>query len=265
LTFGTIDLNGHQLRLEATYATIVVEGQISGAGDLIVPRWYGYGTVILSEANTYTGTTQVDGGNLIIRNSLALGTADGTASTGTTLRNGGDLTLEGSLTVADELLTISNSVLSSENSYICSLAATGTDAWTGNIDVQGDIVLDIVQSLLLSGNLTSTSPHVLRANGLAAPLGLLQLTGTSTLGESHFDAYGVTVQVDGSLTGLESIYVSAPALQGAGRIGARSISVGYGGALWISGTENNPELNILSSSLDPAGLSGTATLNTGSV
>jgi len=265
LTVGTIDLNGHQLRLEATYATILVEGQVSGAGDLVVPRWYGYGTVILSEANTYTGTTQVDGGNLIIRNALALGAADGTASTGTTLINGGDLTLEGPLTVTDELLTISNSILSSDRSFICSLTAVGTDVWTGNIDVQGDIEFNVVDSLLLSGNLTSTSPHVLRANGLAPPFTLLQLTGTSTLGESQFVAYGMTVQVDGSLTGLESIYVSAPALQGAGTIGARSISVGYGGALWISGTENNPELSILSSSIDPAGATATSTLNTGSV
>ena len=242
LTVGAINQNGNQLTLQADYGAITANGEISGAGGLVITGGSG---VTLSAANTYTGTTQVDYSTLYIQNAQALGTA----AAGTTLLNGASLVLDGSFTVTDELLTVSG--------YFGALSSTGTNIWTGDIDIQADIYFSVYgQSLLVSGNLMSTSYHYLQLSGD----GVLELAGSNTLSGGQFNVYSGTLQVDDSLTVLDYLtflYGYRGTLQGAGTIGAAS-PIQVNGALRMSGTVNSPLLDVPYGSVDPAGSSTTA-------
>jgi autotransporter-associated beta strand protein len=77
-------------------ATLNISRVISGPGQL---RKTGTGTLILEEANTYTGLTQVLDGTLTLRNNDALGSRE----VGTVLRGGTSLVLENNITIRDDL------------------------------------------------------------------------------------------------------------------------------------------------------------------
>jgi autotransporter-associated beta strand protein len=88
---GTINLATSSSIGTATLSdTLTISGQISGAGDLDKA---GAGTVILSTANTYVGTTNVSGGFLEVNNTTGSGTGTGTVSvdSGATLTGYGSI------------------------------------------------------------------------------------------------------------------------------------------------------------------------------
>ena len=90
----------------------------------------GTGTLILSAANTYTGTTTVSAGVLRITNAQALGSGDGTAATGTIVQSGARLELAGGITVSNEALTIAGA----GGNYVGALqSASGSNTWAGPI------------------------------------------------------------------------------------------------------------------------------------
>ena len=87
----------------------------------------GAGQVVLNNANTYSGLTQVDGGDLCIENPLALG-SQGSSASGTVVNAGGSLQLDGAganLNVAGEYLTLNG--LGAPDAEIQQFTVTGTN------------------------------------------------------------------------------------------------------------------------------------------
>ncbi|MCR9292459.1 MAG: hypothetical protein NXI32_07060 [bacterium] len=247
LTIGVVDQNGGSLTLDAAYGSIVADKQISGAGGLTVA---GYGGVYLTAANTYTGTTLVNG-TLTIRNARARGSANGRAATGTLL-DGGILVLDGSFKVANELLTISNGTLS----------ALGTDVWTGNIKLSGyyaNFQVDNEHSLRIDGNMNSFGSPYIYVSGQ----GSLHLAGQNTVSGANLYINGSTLQVDKSLVGMNYLYAYGASIRGAGVVGADYIET-YLAFLDHSGALVSPYLGVSYGNVSPGG-SSVATLETGSI
>ncbi|MDD5085401.1 MAG: autotransporter-associated beta strand repeat-containing protein, partial [Candidatus Omnitrophica bacterium] len=84
------------------------------------------GTVIITNANTYTGITTVSAGVLDIQNALALGDT----TNGTSVATGAALQLEGDITVVGEALTLNGTGISSGGAL---RNISGDNVWTGDI------------------------------------------------------------------------------------------------------------------------------------
>ena len=219
LTLGAaINLNGNALTLDSGSGAIQVSGSgtLSGSGSLTKA---GSGSLTLANADTYTGTTAVTGGTLIVQNAAALGSGDGTAATATSLSNNGTLSLQNSITISNHLL--------SATSGTGNLVSSGNDVWTGNVSFGNP---SSYPSLLFEPNFGST----LEIDGAISSVGngyLYQegsgrtiLKGTSSLSSSYFNEiniYSGTLEVDNSLTlpsGNGYVYVSGGTLAGTGTI-----------------------------------------------
>lgn len=91
---GDVVAGGDDLTLYAnTGAELAVSGEISGGGTDVTKT--GAGTAILSDNNSYDGTTTVDGGTLRVENSGALGNTAGD----TVVNSGGTVEFAGNLTI----------------------------------------------------------------------------------------------------------------------------------------------------------------------
>jgi autotransporter-associated beta strand protein len=139
---GDITITSNSRITSAGSSTL--SGVISGDYNLDFFEDSVIGTISLSGANTYTGTTIVNsmgGGttfpSLLVSNNSALGTtAGGTIVHGTgTSGNGSQLTLANGITVTDETLTLDPTA----NGYRASLitAADATATWDGNVVIAG--------------------------------------------------------------------------------------------------------------------------------
>ncbi len=121
-----------------------------GAGHSIVKE--GQGTLTLTTADNYQGTTTVNNGVLAISNNQALGAADGTARTGTIVNSSiteqGTLELMGGVTVTDELLTLNGGGFGGLGALY---SPTGNNVWTGS-------VTNPANGYIASGNVILGSP-----------------------------------------------------------------------------------------------------------
>lgn len=86
-------------------ADFMVSGQLSGSGNLIKS---GTGTLTLSRANSYTGTTTISGGTLLVADTTALG-----SNTGAVLLSGGSF----GVSVADASITRDFNVVGMGNGF----------------------------------------------------------------------------------------------------------------------------------------------------
>ena len=95
---GTIDLDDNTLTTDTTSADSLADGIISGTGDLVKDN---IGTLTLTAANTYSGTTTINGGTLDLTGSLLnAGDVVTLAGSGTTLTSSNGLGVIGNRTVA---------------------------------------------------------------------------------------------------------------------------------------------------------------------
>lgn len=170
LTFGTADSHNFA-------------GSISGSGALLKQ---GVGTVTLTGANTYTGTTTVNAGLLLIENGAALGDA----ASGTLISNGAGLQLQGGITVANESLELNGDGVAAGGAL---QNLTGNNTWNGAITINSDArVHSSSGTLSLGGSVSGASAQLtlsgagdIAINGavdLSAGSVSLDGTGTVTLG-----------------------------------------------------------------------------------
>ncbi|MGU3496664.1 autotransporter-associated beta strand repeat-containing protein [Xanthobacteraceae bacterium A53D] len=153
----------------------------------------GAGTWVLSDANTYTGTTQVLEGVLQVAHSAALGdTSAGTSvSDGATLRLLGDIDID----IGAEALTLNGAGATGTTGALQSV--TGGNSYAGAITLATNSTIAVdAGTLTLSGALNGGS------NTLSvAGAGGLILTGNATVAQTNI-ASGMALQIgDGGTTG----------------------------------------------------------------
>ncbi len=216
----------------------------------------GTGTLTLTGANTYTGTTTISAGVLNIQHASALGTAAG----GTTVASGAALQMQGSFTVNGEALTLNGTGVANDGAL---RAMSGSVEWSGlitlgsssliaaessaSLTVQGvtgtdkDVTFGAAGSISVRGGITTGAGGVTKSG-----LGTLYLYGTSTYtgvttidggvlrtstGNNLSSASAVVVNASGMLSILESDTIGSLA-------GAGSVRIAGGGAALTTGGDN---------------------------
>ncbi|MGH2567168.1 MAG: beta strand repeat-containing protein, partial [Bacteroidota bacterium] len=198
-TGGNITLGSGTLTVtqgsEQTYG-----GVISGSGGLTKT---GAARLKLSGANTYTGLTAVNAGQLDLLNSTAAGTPAG----GVTVADGAAVELENSITVGAEALTINGNGGSSG----AVRNHNGTNTWGGTVTLASNAEIQIDTGTLTFNNATA----VIGTN--------VSLTVDCISG-------------DGSITGTVDLGAGALTKTGAGTLSFGSAGVDVGNVLISGGT-----------------------------
>ena len=173
--------------------SLTLSGIISGAGGLTVNKT-GSGTLILTNANTYTGATTIKAGIAFVQNKTALGSTVGA----TTVSSGATLQLQGGLTIA-ERITLNGVGAAGATGALESV--TGTNTWTGTIS-------------LASASTIAIDAGQLTISGVMSGVGSLTQVGAGSLIVSALNTYTGGTTVNGGTLG------------GGGKIGALLVNSG---------------------------------------
>lgn len=116
--FANFTNNGGNFRFGGGGSTLTVATDLTGANALVIGATGATGTVVLTGANTYSGTTTVTEGSL-----LRLGTpsALGAASTGSTIAAGATVDLNGQ-TISEPFTSVSGYGVGGQGAFINSAA-----------------------------------------------------------------------------------------------------------------------------------------------
>lgn len=146
---GAVNLNSNALQVETAGGGVsTFSGVVSGTGSTITKL--GDGTLVLSGANTYTGTTTIQNGILEARNNSALG---GTGA-GTTVQSGGTLALTNNITINTEALSLSGIGEAGRGAL---LNISGNNTYNGAITLAGaSRIAAEAGTLTLGGSATIT-------------------------------------------------------------------------------------------------------------
>ena len=135
-------------------------GEIAdGTGNMVKLVKVGSGTQTLSGANTYTGTTTVNGGTLLVMNGAGSGTGTGAVTVNTTATLGGTGTITGSVAIAAGgtvapgvagIGTLTTGAATFAGTYNCELGGATADRVNviGDINVTGATVNFVTLSAL---------------------------------------------------------------------------------------------------------------------
>jgi autotransporter-associated beta strand protein len=186
---GTIDVAGG--------TTLTYSGIAAGSGSLTDTDG---GILVLGGANTYTGTTTINGGTLSIKADNNLGAAPSSATAGSLTLNGGELATTASFTL-------------SANRGI-SLGASG-----GTIDVAGGTTLTYNGIAAGTGNLTLTDAGSLALGGANTYTGTTTIINAGTLQAGASSAILSTSDViDNATLDLDGYSPTIGALSGSGTV-----------------------------------------------
>jgi autotransporter-associated beta strand protein len=228
-----ISLIGTGLLDAASGTTFAVNGAISGVGSgITVNSGLGHtGTVILSGANTYNGTTLVDGGSLALANSLAL-------QNSTLALNGGTLDF-GTLTAA----------------------TIGALSGYGTVTLQNDLSVPVA---LIVGNSTATFSGILTGSGSLDKLGSGAITigygangGANYMGSTRVDAGNLTLGGVGNMNATGNFDISGTGIGNA--ILTDNAFATFSGSILLGDGNSQPSVTTLTvennASLSAASLS----------
>jgi autotransporter-associated beta strand protein len=260
---GTLNLSnnntGRTLTTAIASGTTTFSGVIqnggTGAGGLT--KTLG-GTLVLSNANTYTGATTVSGDTLIVQHDSALGSTAGS----TTVASGATLQLDGSRTIGAEGLTISGAGVGGGGAL---RHTSGTSSWAGNITLAAASTITADAGLLtLAGSLTGANGRNLTFAGD----GDITLTGTLSNGSSSLFKLGngiLTVGGTATYTGTTNLGTSGGNSTGTIRLAAADV-IPAGAFNLFSGTFDLNGFNdtIGAINLGGGGAGSTAAVTTGS-
>ena len=183
-----VALNGPTTFSINSGSAITVSGAASGVGALTKA---GNGTLTLSGANTYSGTTAVNGGTVIVSADSGLGTAPVSTVTNQLTLNGGTLSVPTGFTMASQrglTLGVGGGTIDVASSQ--TLAYGYVISGTGNLTKNGDGTLDLTYSTTdhTYGNLTLNAGTI--AINKSSGLG----TGTVTVNGGTIRASSATVR-----------------------------------------------------------------------
>jgi len=192
--------------------SLTLSGLISGVGPLTKT---GNGSLILANANTYSGGTALNAGRLVLSNANALSNGTLTASAGTNLDTTAALTLNnavalnGALTLdGSNTLTLANTV-SGTGSLIkngsTTTTLTGTNTYTGGTTLNAGTLSLGNNSALGSGNLTANG-------GTLSSTGALTLANTLTLNNALTLSGDQATTLNGVISGSGSLIKTGAAL-----------------------------------------------------
>lgn len=221
---GTINTNGNDVTLANSIGN-------NGSGSLVKT---GNGTLTLGGANTYTGTTSINGGTLAISSNANLGAA----ATGSAVAiNGG--TLNNTVDVA-----LDNSGANFRNLNIGAAGATiktdGVLTIGGTVNGSGAITKTGSSTLQLNGNNSASYSGTVTISSGVVALGGGQANGTNAIGTGNIVFQGGSLNLNGY--GLTDNGTSYGVLNN-----AISIAAGQ------SGTLNMPKRAVVGSTLTGGG------------
>jgi autotransporter-associated beta strand protein/parallel beta-helix repeat protein len=173
--------------------SLTLSGVISGAGGLTANQ-NGSGTLILTNANTYTGATAIKAGIAVVQNNTALGSTVGA----TTVSSGATLQFQGGLTIA-ERITLNGVGAAGTTGALQSVA--GANTWAGTIS-------------LASASTISIDAGQLTISGIISGMGSLTEVGAGSLIVSALNTYTGGTTMNGATLG------------GGGKIGALLVNSG---------------------------------------
>jgi fibronectin-binding autotransporter adhesin len=248
---GTISLGSATLT-STTTANTTFSGDITGTGGLVKA---GSGTLTLSGSNSYSGTTAVNAGGVVVGDNNAFGSgivslADGTTlssdASARTLSNNmnirriafegtGALTLNGNLTNnRGAAITVTNSVAGglTMSNLALSHTTTGRDvtlAGSGNTTING---------VISDGGAGATSEFLIENTGTTTLNGANTFSGGFTLSAGTLVIGNNAALGSGSVTFDDGVTVNsdATARNVANDIDFRNLQIGGTGALTLSGT-----------------------------
>jgi len=188
----------------------------------------GTGKWTLAGANTYSGTTTINAGYLIVANASALGTI----ATATTVNSGASLQVSGGITLVAEPLTISGDGAAFDGA-IANLS--GTNSMSGAITMAANArIHSIAGSLTISGAISGAT-RTLTLGGA----GTLTLSGIITLTTGGIICAGtgtIILSAANSYTGATAINSGAVRISNASALGtAGTITAATNASLEISG------------------------------
>ena len=237
---GVLYGGGGTVTVNKATGTDTFTGDIQGAQGLVKS---GGGDLALGGASSYTGTTTVNAGRLVVAHGNALG---GTAG-GTTVANGAQLMLT-NVTVGNEALTLNGVGLASGSLTAGALRSIGTNTYQGKITLGSDarifggsgtsLTLDVA-----SGEAVDLASHTLTIDGAGASRindaivgtgGLIKsgsgkntLAGANTYsGATAVNAGTLEVVSGGSISSSATTVNSGGTLEGSGTISALTIASG---------------------------------------
>ena len=223
---GSIDIaSSVTLTIGADNSSTTLSGVISGDGNLIK---VGIGTITLSGANDYTGSTTISNGVIKASHNTALGTIAG----GTSVANGAALELSGSITIGSEALTLIGTGISNGGALRHVL---GGNTYGGNITLSTSAVRinSDTGTFLISGTISNGSIGLTvggigvttLGNALGNGSGTLTKDGAGTLILSGTNTYtGATIINAGTI--LISSDVRLGAAPGTATVGHLTLNGG---------------------------------------
>jgi autotransporter-associated beta strand protein len=290
---GGVNINSrgsaHNLTVNVGSGTSTISGVVerTGGGTSALIKT-GSGTLVLSNANTYTDATTISAGVINIQNGAAFGTTAG----GVTVANNAALQMQGGIAVGAEALTLSGTGISTDGAL---RNMSGGNSWAGAITLGANTQVNSdAGTLTLSGaisgnyNLTvggagdttisgviGTGAHTLTKTGsgtlVLSGAGANTYTGATTIGAGVVNiqkgaafgttAGGVTVasgaalQTQGGITvGAEALALSGTGISNDGALRNISGNNTWGGAITLSGA--NTRINSDAGALTLSGAIG---------
>ncbi|MFL6515525.1 MAG: beta strand repeat-containing protein [Chthoniobacterales bacterium] len=202
LTIGSVDLFNNALTVDGTGNTAITD-VINNSGSVTKN---GTGTLILSGANVFIGTTTINAGAVNVQSSSALGL---TFAGGTTVNSGGALQLQGNVTVNAEPLSLNGSGTASTGAL---RNISGNNTYTGPITLAGASTIGSDAGLLtLSGTVnnggfatTFTGSGSTTASGVISGTGSLTKAGSGLLSLNGSNTYSGGTTINAGTVAINS-------------------------------------------------------------